>query len=407
MDSVFKLHGMPESIISDRDKIFTSQFWQQLFKLSGTQLKLSTAYHPQTDGQTERVNQCLETYLRCFSHACLKSWSRWLSLAEYWYNTSTHSALGKSPFLILYGHEPRQLGLTISTVSPVPDVQAWLDERSLMMDLLQLHLHRAQQRMKTQADKRRSERSFVIGDRAYLKLQPYVQMSVAKRANHKLSFKYYGPYTVVDKIGAVAYKLELPEESRIHPVFHVSQLKPAHLRQDQVHLPLPVDTSEFQVPLEVLDYRWHRTSNGMVYQGLISWTHNVPEAATWEDLEDLHRCLPHAPAWIPLQVLRRRTRPNSTPPVEQGLIRWSCGTAASATWEDIELLRHHFPAAPAWGQAGPQGGRIVSTSAEPEEQQDQPASSATSDSRSARARRANPRFIGPEWQNAAKQHART
>lgn len=88
LENVYKLHGMPQSIVSDRDKIFTSTFWQHLFALTNTQLCMSSAYHPQSDGQTERVNQWLETFLRCFVHACPKQWKKWISLAEFWYNTS-------------------------------------------------------------------------------------------------------------------------------------------------------------------------------------------------------------------------------------------------------------------------------------------------------------------------------
>jgi hypothetical protein len=106
MSSIYKLHGMPEAIISDRDHIFTSTLWQELFKLAGTQLRMRTSYHPQLDGQTERVNQCLETFLRCFLHACPTKWTSWLSMAEFWYNTSFHSALGRSPFEVLYGRPP-------------------------------------------------------------------------------------------------------------------------------------------------------------------------------------------------------------------------------------------------------------------------------------------------------------
>lgn len=121
MDSVFKLHGLPSAIISDCDRVFTSTIWQTLFKLTGTDLRMSSAYHPQSDGQTERVNQCLKTYLRCFVHACPKKWSSWLSLAEFWYNTSYHSALNKTPFVVLYGHEPRQLGFDIENCQ-IPDL---------------------------------------------------------------------------------------------------------------------------------------------------------------------------------------------------------------------------------------------------------------------------------------------
>jgi transposase InsO family protein len=106
MDQVFKLHGMPHSIISDRDPTFTNNFWQELFKIQGTQLHLSIAYHPQTDGQMEVVNKCLETYLRCFAYEKQHQWAQWLPLAEWWYNTSYHTTTRMTPFEVVYGHKP-------------------------------------------------------------------------------------------------------------------------------------------------------------------------------------------------------------------------------------------------------------------------------------------------------------
>lgn len=171
LDHVYRLHGMPQTIVSDLDHIFTSQFWQTLFKLAGVDLRLSTAYHPQTDGQTERLNQCLETYLRCFVHACPTKWLQWLPLAEFWYNSSFHSALGRSPFSVLYGREPRYFGLTTeSTEATSPMLSKWLSEQELMQGLVRQHLVRAQQCMKRQSDKSRSERQFQPGDWVYLKL---------------------------------------------------------------------------------------------------------------------------------------------------------------------------------------------------------------------------------------------
>ena len=92
LEHVYRHHGLPTSILSDRDWIFTSNFWSELFKLADVQLCRSTAYHPQSDGQTERLNQCLKTYLWCFVHSCPAKWSQWLVTAEFWYNTCLHSA---------------------------------------------------------------------------------------------------------------------------------------------------------------------------------------------------------------------------------------------------------------------------------------------------------------------------
>lgn len=305
MDNIFKLHGLPQAIVSDRDRIFTSKLWQELFRLSGTQLKMSSAYHPQTDGQTERVNQCLEAYLRCFVHSCPCKWKDWLSLAEFWYNTTYHSSLNKTPFEVLYGQEPRQLGIDRVESCAVDDLKEWLSNRRLMTQLLQQQLLRAQQRQKFQADKNRTERSFSVGDQVYLKLQPYIQQSVMPRANYKLSFRYFGPFTVIEKIGVVAYRLQLPQSSAIHPIFHVSQLKRAVGTASQVSPTLPPSSAQFQVPLAVLQRR---------------------------------------------NVLR------GDKTISQVLIHWSSWPISMSTWEDESELRQQFPAAPAWGQAGSVGG---------------------------------------------------
>lgn len=135
MDHVYKLHGMPQAIVSDRDRIFTSLLWQELFCLSGTELRMSSAYHPQGDGQTERVNQSVEAYLRCFIHACPSKWSQWLSLVEFWYNTNYHSSLNKSPFEVLYGQEPKHFGIHNVDACTHSDLETWLKERQDISDI--------------------------------------------------------------------------------------------------------------------------------------------------------------------------------------------------------------------------------------------------------------------------------
>lgn len=282
---IIRLHGIPRSIISDRDKVFTSHFWRELFLMAGTTLRRSSSYHPETDGQTEVVNRCLETYLRCFAGTTPKKWSQMLPWAEYWYNTTYHGATRITPFKALYGRDPPQLLRWTGQNTRFQEVDQQLRARDLLLDELKEHLLKAQERMKNQADKHRKEVEYKKGEVVYLKLKPYRFRSLARRANEKLAPRYYGPYEILDKIGKVAYRLKLPDSARIHDVFHVSQLKKA-LKPAVVVQPLPQGLSEdlelHVQPESVIDIR--RTEEGKL-QLLIKWANLPDHENTWEDLE--------------------------------------------------------------------------------------------------------------------------
>ena len=133
----------------------------------------------------------------------------------------------------------------------------------------------------------------------YLKLQPYIQTSIATRESHKLSFRYFGPYPVIAKVGAVAYKLQLPKHTNIHPVFHVSLLKKALPSTTQVSSDLPVNSKidAFRIPVKVLQLRMKPDGDHIVSKVLVQWSSWPPSMATWELEDELQRQFPAAPAW--------------------------------------------------------------------------------------------------------------
>lgn len=245
-----------------------------MFKLQGTQLKMSSAYHPETDGQTEVVNRCLETFLRCSIADRPRTWLQWLHWAEYWYNTSYHETTGVTPFEVVYGRKPPVLTRYVQGETRVEAVHRDLLDRDEALRQLKHHLQRAQGRMKSKADSKRKERSFSIGEWVFLKLRPHKQNSVALRINAKLSARYYGPYQVLERVGAVAYRLKLPSNSKVHPVFHVSLLKKAagdYRVEEQLPLGMEGDFSGVIEPDAVLATRTINKRGENITQLLIQY----------------------------------------------------------------------------------------------------------------------------------------
>ncbi|KAI0500090.1 hypothetical protein KFK09_018298 [Dendrobium nobile] len=260
--------------------------------MQGTVLKRSTAYHPQTDGQTEVVNRSLETYLRCFVSDTPKQWAKWLAWAEYWYNTSSHSATKMTPFKVLYGRDPPHLVHYSHQSTPVSAVDQHLKERDQVLAELKRHLLRAQQIMKKQADSKRRDIQFGVGDKVYLKLRPYRQRTMAQRRNEKLTARYFGPFEVEEKIGEVAYRLRLPPTARIHPVFHVSQLRKV-VGEHAVSPELPSTLREdMEVTLEPIEVEGVRINAKGEKEVKIRWGGLPDYEATWEPLERIAEQFP-------------------------------------------------------------------------------------------------------------------
>lgn len=220
-----RLHGYLQSIVSDRDKEFLSHFWRELFRLVGTKLNKSTAFHPQTDGQTEFVNRGVESYLRCFCGERLKEWICWLHWAKYWYNTIYQQALEVTSFQAVYGRLPPLLISYGEQATSNSALDEQLKGRDVTLGALKKHSRGSQEEKKKYVDAKRREVEYQVGDKVFLKLRPYRQTLLRKKRNEELSPKFFRPYKVIERLGSVADKLELPKEAAIHPVFHVPQLK--------------------------------------------------------------------------------------------------------------------------------------------------------------------------------------
>ncbi|GKA40938.1 retrotransposable element Tf2 [Tanacetum coccineum] len=298
LDTVYKLHELPNSIVSDRDSVFLCLFWQSLFKILKVELKMSTAYHPQTDGQTEVVNKCLECYLRCMTGERPKEWVQWLPLAEYWYNTNKHSSINVTPYEkvvripsegdeILRVHVERTLGAA-KAVMNVKSKEEHEVHLKLVLEILR------KEKLYAKAEIGESSLTgleckpleFEVGDRVLLRVTPWKGV-VHFGKKGKLAPRYVRPFEILERIDLLAYRLRLPEElSSVHDTFHVSNLKKC-LADASLHVPLDeikVDKTLCFVeePVEIMDQEIKKLKHKKIALVKVRWNSKRGPEFIWE-----------------------------------------------------------------------------------------------------------------------------
>src|SRR5262249_41848385 len=205
LNGIVRLHGVPAGIVSDRDPRFVSRFWQGLQKAMGTQLKFSMAYHPQTDGQSERTIQTLEDMLRSCILEFKGNWDQHLPLVEFAYNNSYHSSIGMPPYEALYGRKCRSplFWDNLEKIVVGPElVQETIDKVAVIKQKMKA----SQDRQKSWADLKRRGLEFEEGDHVYLKVSPIKSLH-HRQTQGKLSPRYIGPFEILDRVGNLAYRL--------------------------------------------------------------------------------------------------------------------------------------------------------------------------------------------------------
>lgn len=285
INNIFKLHGLPDDIVSDRGPVFRSKFWLSLLEALNIKSKLSTTFHPQTDGQTERVNQSIEQYLRCYINFSQDDWCRLLPHAEFAYNNTMSSTTKVSPFFANLGFHPRMEYCFPPNLN-TPAVHDHLKTLQDLFPVLKNELKHAQDRMKHYADNHRQDHSFKVSDSVWL-LNRNIR---SLRPSVKLDHKRLGPFKIVKQINSVTFELDLPPSYRIHNAFHVSLLEPVseEFLKNQIPPPTPVAiaaTEEYYVN-KLLDIKY---IDGSPFY-LVNWYGFSDADNTWEPIECLTGC---------------------------------------------------------------------------------------------------------------------
>ncbi|KAG8474782.1 hypothetical protein CXB51_031699 [Gossypium anomalum] len=294
---IVRLHEVPISIILDRDPRFTSRFWKKLQEALGTKLNFSTAFHPQTDGQSERVIQVLEDMLRCCVLEFQGSWEKYLALVEFAYNNSFQSSIQMAPYEALYGRKCRTplywTELSEKRIHGVDLIKETEEKVKVIRDCLKT----ASDPQKSYADLKRKEIEFQVGAKVFLKVSPWKKILRLGRKG-KLSPRFIGPYKIIERVGPVAYRLALPTElEKIHNVFHVSMLR--RYRSDPSHV-IPLTEIEIrpnmtyeEEPIKILAREIKQLRNKNIALVKVLWHRHGMEEGTWEPEEAMRKQYPN------------------------------------------------------------------------------------------------------------------
>jgi len=297
---IVRLHGVPSSIVSDRDHRFTSRFWQILHDALGTKLTMSSPHHPQIDGQSERTIQSLEDLLQTCILDHLGAWDEVLPWIEFTYNNIFYASIGMAPYEALYGRKCRTPLCWYQDGEAVLVGPELLEQTIEKVRMVRDRMQASQSRQKTYADRRRRPLEFAVGDHVFLRVTRTTGVGRALRSR-KLSPKFLGPYQITRRIGLVAFEIALPPQlANLHPVFHVSQLRkyvfdPAHVLEVediQIRDNLTVEVP----PIALKDSKVEERQGKTVSLVKVVWDRRTGDS-TWELEEDMRKSHPHLFTW--------------------------------------------------------------------------------------------------------------